>query len=113
MSFCGKLTTYSRLNYCTQDNLNFLLLVVFSDVNRNIQIYYFPCLQIFLGRWVVDGQRELIDKYSLKKRTYIGSTSMDAQLSFIMANLAQVQRGQIVVDPFVGTGTAYNMSIIC
>lgn len=53
---------------------------------------------------MVEGQRELIDKYSLKKRTYIGSTSMDAQLSFIMANYAQVQPGEIVVDPFVGTG---------
>nr|XP_045594401.1 tRNA (guanine(10)-N2)-methyltransferase homolog isoform X1 [Procambarus clarkii]XP_045594402.1 tRNA (guanine(10)-N2)-methyltransferase homolog isoform X1 [Procambarus clarkii]XP_045594403.1 tRNA (guanine(10)-N2)-methyltransferase homolog isoform X1 [Procambarus clarkii] len=60
---------------------------------------------IFLGRWVAEGQRELIDKYSLKRRTYIGSTSMDAQLSFIMANYAQVQPGEVVVDPFVGTGS--------
>ncbi|KAK8729830.1 hypothetical protein OTU49_008346 [Cherax quadricarinatus] len=61
--------------------------------------------RIFLGRWVVEGQRELIDKYSLKRRTYIGSTSMDAQLSFIMANYAKVQPGEVVVDPFVGTGS--------
>ncbi|XP_064085838.1 tRNA (guanine(10)-N2)-methyltransferase homolog isoform X2 [Macrobrachium nipponense] len=61
--------------------------------------------KIFLGRWIVDGQRDLIDKYSLKRRTYIGSTSMDAQLSFIMANLAEVEPRQIVVDPFVGTGS--------
>ncbi|XP_042860219.1 tRNA (guanine(10)-N2)-methyltransferase homolog isoform X1 [Penaeus japonicus] len=61
--------------------------------------------KIFFGRWVTDGQRELIDKFSLKKRTYIGSTSMDPQLSFIMANFAQVQTGEVVVDPFVGTGS--------
>lgn len=61
--------------------------------------------KLFLGRWVVDGQRELINKFSLKNRTYIGSTSMDAQLSFIMANCAQVQPGDTVVDPFVGTGS--------
>ncbi|KAG7159085.1 tRNA (guanine(10)-N2)-methyltransferase homolog [Homarus americanus] len=59
----------------------------------------------FLGRWVVEGQRELIDKFSLKRRTYIGSTSMDAQLAFIMSNCAQVQPGHVVVDPFVGTGS--------
>lgn len=29
---------------------------------------------------------------------------MDPQLSFIMANFAQVQAGEVVVDPFVGTG---------
>ncbi|KAK8374673.1 hypothetical protein O3P69_011700 [Scylla paramamosain] len=61
--------------------------------------------KLFLGRWVVDGQRELISKFSLKNRTYIGSTSMDAQLSFIMANFAQVQPGSTIVDPFVGTGS--------
>ena len=36
------------------------------------------------------GQRQLIDQYSLKRRYYIGNTSMDAQLSLIMANMAQV-----------------------
>ncbi|KAG0714861.1 tRNA (guanine(10)-N2)-methyltransferase [Chionoecetes opilio] len=66
-----------------------------------------PCApyKLFLGRWVVDGQRELINKFSLKTRTYIGNTSMDAQLSFIMANFAQVQPASIAVDPFVGTGS--------
>ncbi|XP_071536651.1 tRNA (guanine(10)-N(2))-methyltransferase homolog [Panulirus ornatus] len=69
--------------------------------------------KVFLGRWVVEGQRELIDKYSLKKRTYIGSTSMDAQLSFIMANYAQVQPGEVVVDPFVGTGSVLVSAAHC
>lgn len=76
------------------------------------QIVYLS-LQLFLGRWVVDGQRELISKFSLKNRTYIGSTSMDAQLSFIMTNCAQVQSGDTVVDPFVGTGKAYIQVLIC
>ena len=30
---------------------------------------------------------------------------MDPQLSLIMANQAQVQKGDIVLDPFVGTGS--------
>jgi tRNA (guanine10-N2)-methyltransferase len=30
---------------------------------------------------------------------------MDAELSFIMTNLGQVQRSQVAFDPFVGTGS--------
>lgn len=30
---------------------------------------------------------------------------MDAQLSLLMANQAKVQNGDIVLDPFVGTGS--------
>ncbi|KAG8331278.1 tRNA methyltransferase 11 [Homalodisca vitripennis] len=42
---------------------------------------------------------------NLKKRKFIGNTSMDAQLSLIMANIAQVQPGDLVLDPFVGSGS--------
>ena len=35
--------------------------------------------------------RSVIDKFSVKKRLYIGRTTMDAQLSFVMANLAMVR----------------------
>ncbi|CAL4061346.1 unnamed protein product, partial [Meganyctiphanes norvegica] len=62
-------------------------------------------LKLFFGRWIMDGQRELINRFSVKNRCYIGNTSMDAQLSFIMCNFAQIQPGSIVVDPFVGTGS--------
>lgn len=41
---------------------------------------------------------------NLKKRKFIGNTSMDAQLSLIMANIAQVKPGDLVLDPFVGSG---------
>ncbi|MEE6475606.1 hypothetical protein FKM82_010813 [Ascaphus truei] len=61
-------------------------------------------LQIYFGRWIADGQRELINSYSVKKRHFIGNTSMDAGLSFIMANHARVKPNDVVFDPFVGTG---------
>ncbi|XP_053315396.1 tRNA (guanine(10)-N2)-methyltransferase homolog [Spea bombifrons] len=61
-------------------------------------------LQIFFGRWIADGQRELINSYSVKKRHFIGNTSMDAGLAFIMANHARVKPNDVVFDPFVGTG---------
>lgn len=53
---------------------------------------------------IADGQRELIESYSVKKRHFIGNTSMDACLSFIMANHGRVKPNDIVYDPFVGTG---------
>ncbi|XP_062520857.1 tRNA (guanine(10)-N2)-methyltransferase homolog isoform X2 [Corticium candelabrum] len=59
----------------------------------------------FFGRLVVHSQREIVDQYSVKKRHFIGNTSMDAQLTFLMANQAKVQKHQLVCDPFVGTGS--------
>ncbi|XP_078665562.1 tRNA (guanine(10)-N(2))-methyltransferase TRMT11-like [Branchiostoma floridae x Branchiostoma belcheri] len=59
----------------------------------------------FFGRWIGDGQRKLIDKYSVRKRHFIGETSMDAALSFVMANMAATRRNSVVFDPFVGTGS--------
>lgn len=56
---------------------------------------------------IADGQRELIESYSVKKRHFIGNTSMDACLSFIMANHGRVKPNDIVYDPFVGTGIYY------
>lgn len=47
-------------------------------------------LRVFFGRLIAHGQRYLIQEYSIKTRHFIGNTSMDAQLSFIMANQAKV-----------------------
>ena len=46
-----------------------------------------------------------MDLFDLKKRIYIGNTSMEAELSLIMANQAMVAPGKLVYDPFVGTGS--------
>lgn len=62
-------------------------------------------IDLFFGRWICDGARHLISKISLKTRSFIGNTSMDAQLSLIMANQACVQPGHVVLDPFVGSGS--------
>ncbi|XP_055376506.1 tRNA (guanine(10)-N2)-methyltransferase homolog isoform X2 [Condylostylus longicornis] len=63
-----------------------------------------PFSTIF-ARWVADGQRNLINELSLKNRKFIGNTSMDAQLSLLMANQALVKPSDLVFDPFVGTGS--------
>lgn len=60
---------------------------------------------IVFGRMLTHGQRHLIKELSLKQRKFIGNTSMDAQLSLLMANQALVRDGDLVFDPFVGTGS--------
>ncbi|CAD6568045.1 MAG: hypothetical protein CYPHOPRED_002304 [Cyphobasidiales sp. Tagirdzhanova-0007] len=60
---------------------------------------------IWIGRKICEGQRQLVDLFDLKKRIYIGNTSMEAELSLIMANQAMVAPGKLVYDPFVGTGS--------
>ncbi|CAO3638258.1 unnamed protein product [Cunninghamella echinulata] len=60
---------------------------------------------IYMGREVAAGSRDLIQKYNLKKRNYLGTTSMDAELSLVMANQALASPGKLVYDPFVGTGS--------
>lgn len=47
----------------------------------------------------------LVKTYDLKKRNYLGTTSMDAELSLVSANQALAKPGKIIYDPFVGTGS--------
>lgn len=46
-----------------------------------------------------------MEKYDLKKRPYKGTTSFEAELSLVSANIAQVKPGTIMYDPFAGTGS--------
>jgi len=44
-------------------------------------------------------------KYNLKKRMFLGTTSMDNEISFLMSNIAQIDRKSVVLDCFSGTGS--------
>lgn len=60
---------------------------------------------IVLGTLVGETQRGVrIRKFDLKKRSMIGNTSMNPELSFIMANMVQARPNSLVLDPFCGTG---------
>ncbi|EWC48391.1 hypothetical protein DRE_02160 [Drechslerella stenobrocha 248] len=61
--------------------------------------------QIYLGRFLGKSNRPAVDVYDLKKRNYIGTTSMDAELSLVTANMALAAPGKLAYDPFVGTGS--------
>lgn len=49
--------------------------------------------------------RAAMDKYNLKKRRHVGTTSFDAELALVTSNLAQIRKGDLVYDPFSGTGS--------
>ena len=61
--------------------------------------------RIYIGRLLAVGGRMTIDRYDVKKRHYIGNTTMDAELSLITANFAHAAPGKLVYDPFAGTGS--------
>lgn len=62
--------------------------------------------RFYFGRYVGKSLRgKHIDAMDLKKREYLGTTSMDAELSLIMSNMGLVTAGSLVYDPFVGTGS--------
>nr|CAG4707994.1 unnamed protein product [Naegleria fowleri] len=60
---------------------------------------------IYFTRKIGEGGRHLITEYDLKKRKYIGTTSMNATLSFLSANMALASSKTLIYDPFVGTGS--------
>ena len=82
-----------------------------NKTNPTVAVYNTDAIAYYFGRVLGgrdrsknDGSRGL-EQYSLKARPYLGPTSMDAELSFVMTSLGKVTAGTIVYDPFVGTGS--------
>ena len=81
--------------YIIQDN---------SDANESTlpgcgKESWFFCIE------VASTDRSVASSMNLSKRLFIGPTSMDPDMSFIMCNHAGIRRGSFVFDPFVGTGS--------
>ncbi|KAL8854529.1 MAG: hypothetical protein Q9221_000564 [Calogaya cf. arnoldii] len=66
--------------------------------------------RVYLGRLIAAGSRPILDTYTLKKRKYLSTTSMDSELALVTANLTQAGPGKLFYDPFTGTGS---FSIAC
>ena len=62
-------------------------------------------LRIYLGRFIGGTQRHILNDYTLKKRDYINTTSMDSELALLTANLTLANAHTLFYDPFVGTGS--------
>ncbi|KAF9527300.1 tRNA guanosine-2'-O-methyltransferase [Crepidotus variabilis] len=71
--------------------------------------------QIFFGRLIEEGSaRPLVRHFDVKKRLFYGNTSMEAEVSLLMANQSLASSptfrylanpGKLVYDPFMGTGS--------
>ena len=65
-----------------------------------------PQVPCYCGRLLAKGgMRDELRKYDLKKRLYLGPTTLDHSLALIMANISGVKRGSMALDPFVGTAS--------
>ena len=84
------------------------IFVIFRNIIENQKTKKVISTKYFFGRQLAGkDEKELrfYTKFVLTKRKYIGPTATDHLLSFLMANFAQIKEGQIVIDPFVGTGS--------
>ncbi|OCH85102.1 tRNA guanosine-2'-O-methyltransferase [Obba rivulosa] len=62
--------------------------------------------EVFFGRLIEEGSaRPLMKKFDVKKRVFYGNTSMEAEISLLMANQTLASPGKLIYDPFVGTGS--------
>jgi len=61
--------------------------------------------RFFFSRLLAASSRDVVARYDLKKRFYISTTSMDAELALVTANLALAGTGKVHYDPFTGTGS--------
>ncbi|CAL3963847.1 unnamed protein product [Diplocarpon coronariae] len=77
-----------------------------EDFNSDATALGIPQPQsVHLGRYLGGSDRDAILKYDLKKRKYICTTSMDAELSLVTANITLAAPGKLFYDPFVGSGS--------
>ena len=60
---------------------------------------------VYFGLFIGTGNRDARQIFDLKKRAYLGTTSMDPELSLVMSNMCLVKPSSFVLDPFVGTGS--------
>ena len=81
----------------------FLIEEIGADPARQTQRA--PPKRMYFGREICTGNRSLIDRFTLKKRKFLGPTSMSNMMSLIMANMGLARKGAYVIDPFVGTGS--------
>ena len=84
------------------------IFIIFRNVVENQKIKKIISTKYYFGKLISgkdDKKLRFYTKYDLVNRKYIGPTSTDHVLSFLMTNFAQIKEGQMVIDPFVGTGS--------
>ncbi|MCO5549712.1 hypothetical protein L7F22_003185 [Adiantum nelumboides] len=63
-------------------------------------------IAVHTGRKICDGiARDLVGIMDVKKRAYIGTTTMESSMSLVQASMALAGPGKLFYDPFAGTGS--------
>lgn len=105
-SYHSKMEEILRLSYMNLDGpikmkgseVTLVFIESYEPKSRALEYVWFTKL-------IGISDRTAMDKYNLKKRRHVGTTSFDAELALVTSNLAQVQKGDLVYDPFSGTGS--------
>lgn len=93
-------------NYqCKPDLSNPKQIYCIFEMNERLLPTEHMMKEYYFGRLLTTSDRATIHNFSLKKRIFIGNTSMDPLLSLIAVNSAKVKPNDIVYDPFVGSGS--------
>ena len=80
-----------------------LCVLEFPNAQTDGQSRWFFGRQIApVGRLVLQPEHERM-RLALSQRPVLGPTTLDNDLAFIMANVAEIGRGSLVLDPFCGT----------
>lgn len=113
-TFKKKIKYEDKLNY-----INILISLFKTDVSvdiKNPDIEYTIFLDfndtkdeypkgIYIGEKIAHGNFNFFEKFTLKKRMFINTTSMDADLSFYCAIQGLSKPGKVIWDPFCGSGS--------
>ena len=78
------------------------IFIIFQSYTKDLKLK-----KTIFGKQIYGKNEEMryYTKYDLIHRKYLGPTSTDHILSFLMSNLAQIKQYQNIIDPFVGTGS--------
>ena len=60
---------------------------------------------LYLGERLVEVDRGSFDERRPKRRPYFHPSALDPKLARLFVNLARARRGDLLLDPFVGTGS--------
>lgn len=71
--------------------------LTFGNISNLRDLFQVP-YRIYFGREVACTDRSIIHKYGLPHRKYLGPTSMDTEMAFIMCNQGQVCEHIIAAD---------------
>ncbi|MCD7782083.1 MAG: THUMP domain-containing protein [Methanosphaera sp.] len=90
------------------DNPEYTIKLVFTDpvieTNEYNESRVVGYNQVFITNLVVEQDKKHFFDNKPHKRPYFHPGSMSPKLALCMANLARVHRGDVVLDPFCGTG---------